>query len=187
MFKELSGMGGAPAEQEYLTILLGSLPKSYGPLLTAITMAASIAGKVLKPENIIIHVNEEFDRRAIETKLLKANENALAASSRGKGKRNKGQDKKGSKDEIECWGCGKLGHIRAKCKDKMKGNIKKGKGGKEGNSSANVAPKDALHSPVLLPLTPLSKQPWCDRGVLDCVEGLMGTATMALLHQQGAM
>jgi len=36
-------------------------------------------------------------------------------------------------------------------------------------------------------MTPLPKQPHRNRDVLDQVEGLMGTAAMAMLHQQGAM
>jgi len=137
-----SGMGGTPNVKEYLTILLGSLPKSYGMLLMAITMAASIAGKDLNPKDIVVCVNQEFDCCKIEAKLLKANKNALTVHSHGKGKHSKGQDKEGSKDKIECWGCRKLGHTRAKCKDKLKGKSKKGKSDKEGNDSANVAAKD---------------------------------------------
>ena len=130
MYEELSGMGGTPDPKEYLTILLGSLPKSYRVLLMPITVAASIAGKDLNPEDIVVCVNEEFNLCLIKVKLIKANKNALAANSHRKGKCNKGQDKKGSKDKIECWGCGKLGHTRAKWKDKSKGKSKEGKSDK---------------------------------------------------------
>src|SRR5882672_5019603 len=53
MYEELSGMGGTHNVKEYLTILLGSLPKSYGMLLMAITTAASITGKYFNPQDIV--------------------------------------------------------------------------------------------------------------------------------------
>jgi len=78
----------------------------------------------------------------IEAKLLKANENVLAENSCGKTNHSKGQDKNGSRDDIECWNCRKLGHTKAKFRDKTMSKSKKGKSSKEGNNSTNVATKD---------------------------------------------
>jgi hypothetical protein len=85
MHEELAGMGGAPDPKDYLTILLSSLPKSYGPLLNAITVAASITKMELKADNVITQTTKEYDRRTIEACQLKANKNALAANSHRKG------------------------------------------------------------------------------------------------------
>jgi hypothetical protein len=143
MHEELAGMGGAPDAQEFLTILLGLLPKTYRPLLTAITTAASIAKQTLTANDVSLWIMEEYDRRTIEARQLKANENALAVNPRGKSQcqgRSLGQNARSN--NIECWGCGQLGHVKAECRSKgsdQRGKGRRGRNGKKGWESANTA------------------------------------------------
>ena len=106
MHEELSGMNAAPDSREFLTIMLRSLLKSYGPLLNAITIATSTANAQLDPDNIATLVTQEYDRWTIEQHQLQSNKNALATKLHGKNHHlRKMSTSANSSSEIECWKC----------------------------------------------------------------------------------
>ena len=138
MHEELSRMSATPHPKEFLTIMLRSLPHLYGPLLNAITIAASMGNAQLDPDNIATLVIQEYDRHTIEERQLKSSESALVVKSRGKQQHQaKTSNSANSSSEVECWKCRELGHVRAKCpKNSKKG--KKDKGNKKKDESANA-------------------------------------------------
>jgi hypothetical protein len=130
--EQLAGMNAALSDDELITVILGSLPKSYRPLINAISMSGAHAKVNLEPDRVVGTLTDEFERLAIEERQLKANENALVTA--------KGHEKsqaRGNKD-IECWKCRKLGHIKADCRSKAKKNEDHNKG----SGSANIATED---------------------------------------------
>ena len=50
---ELAGMGVDITNQEFLTIILGSLPPSYRMLLSTVTLAASVTNMMIEPNDLI--------------------------------------------------------------------------------------------------------------------------------------
>jgi hypothetical protein len=147
----------------YLTILLGSLPKSYGPLLNVIAVTASITKMKLKADNVITQVTEEDDRHTIEARQLKANENIPAVNSHRNGQHQGGKSNCSHlRNSIECWKCGKTGHVELQCPDKEKGKEKGGRDRKKGSDSANVAAEDNGSKPFAF-LPPLQVLLWHER------------------------
>jgi len=142
MQEQLDGMGGRLTDTDLITVILGSLPKSYRPLINAITMSAMHTKVTLEPAKVIESLLDEFDRLTIEERQLKAAENALVATG-GHGKsRNKKGNSGDNKSDVECWKCGYKGHIQAECRSKTKKKGWKGKrenNSKKGKDSSNIA------------------------------------------------
>jgi len=61
MQEQLDGMGGGLTDTDLITIILGSLPKSYQPLINAITMSAMHAKITLEPTKVIESLLDKFD------------------------------------------------------------------------------------------------------------------------------
>ena len=61
MQEELASLGAALSEQDFIAIILGSLPKSYDQFLSAITATASILKQDLDPEDLIQTIIDEYD------------------------------------------------------------------------------------------------------------------------------
>ena len=120
MQEQLVGMEAGLTDDELITLILGSLPKSYRALINAISLSMRHAQIKLGPDAVIASLLEEFERLKIEERQLKASESALAATKgRGKGRRT-GSNSKSKKSDIECWKCGKTGHVKADCNEKGK-------------------------------------------------------------------
>jgi hypothetical protein len=84
MREDLSAMGASPSDDDFTAIILGSLPPSYDPFLSAITAATSITAHKLTPEELIHSTNQEADRRSIKAGKTKRDEKdaAFGASDR---------------------------------------------------------------------------------------------------------
>ena len=80
MQEQLAGMGSRLMDTDLITVILGSLPKSYCPLINAITMSAMHTNVTLKPAKVIESLLNDFEQLTIEEHQLKAIENALAAA-----------------------------------------------------------------------------------------------------------
>jgi hypothetical protein len=138
MREQLAGMNAALTDDDLVTIILGSLPKSYRPLINAITMSATHAKAKLEPDRVVEMLIDEFERLTIEERQLKASENALIAA-KGRGKTQaRGGTSSTTKSDVECWNCGKKGHLKADCRSKAKKKDKK-QGDKKGDDTANTA------------------------------------------------
>ena len=127
MYQQLKGMGKEISKQDFTTLILASLPKSYWLLINMISLQNCAALKTLKPNVVMESILEEFERLQIEDSQLKSTDNAmLAKGGKGKGKKKKFPTSSSGdfmNPDVECWDCGKKGHVRSKCPKKP--NIKK--------------------------------------------------------------
>src|SRR3979490_3562 len=62
MHKQLASMNAALTDDDLVTIILGSLPKSYRPLINAITMSAMHAKARLEPDQVVEMLIDEFEQ-----------------------------------------------------------------------------------------------------------------------------
>jgi Zinc knuckle len=130
-------MNAALTDDDLVTVILGSLPKSYHSLINVINMSVAHAKAKLEPDLVVSTLVDEFERLTIEECQLKASENALAATKgRGKPQARSGSSN-ATKTDVECWKCGKKGHMKADCHSKAKKKEKEDD--KKGGRSVNVA------------------------------------------------
>jgi hypothetical protein len=135
MQAQLESMGTGIPDDELVTIILGSLPKSYRPFISAISMSAKMSKLPLGPKDVVETLIEEYDHLAIDENKMSHTDSAMAAKRGGKGKGD-GKTKKWHKD-AKCFNCDEIGHISRNC-PKPRKKEKDGKKGK-GKSKANVA------------------------------------------------
>jgi transposase InsO family protein len=129
--EDLASLGEAITDNDFATMLLGSLPKGYDTYLSAITATMSVMGKTLDPDALMMTITDEYDRRAIRTRQTKE-KGKEAAFYAGERSRNGG---KGSKSSLECFNCHKKGHKKSDCWAKG--------GGKEGQGPRSRKARDA--------------------------------------------
>jgi len=114
MREQLSAMGKVIDDQEYASILLGSLPTSYAPTISLINTMAVMTGLDITPDRVARLATNEFDQRMIAAgKFNNGPDEAFAT-----------EDQKKDRSNFECYNCHKKGHVKSKC-------CAKG-GGKEG-------------------------------------------------------
>ena len=121
--EQLAGMNAALTDDDLVTIILGSLPKSYCSLINVITMSTMHAKVQLEPDHVVRTLIDEFEQLEIKDHQLKARKNPLTTT------------KARTKVDIECWKCGKKGHVKAEYCSKAK----KRDDDKEESRSANIA------------------------------------------------
>ena len=78
LHKDLSAMGTTVDDDDFTVIILGSLPKSYEGYLTAITTTTNLMATPLSPYDLIHAINDEADRRSINTRKSKKDEKDAA-------------------------------------------------------------------------------------------------------------
>ena len=61
MYEQLSSMGLTISNNDYASVLIGSLPAVYDPTISSIVTAASLVGKKPEPEVIVKLVTDDFD------------------------------------------------------------------------------------------------------------------------------
>ncbi|KDR80970.1 hypothetical protein GALMADRAFT_241535, partial [Galerina marginata CBS 339.88] len=136
MRENLAAMGQSPSDDDFYSIILGSLPPSYDPHISAISATSSVLGKTLSPDELMRAVTDEFDRRVVNGKGQKEENSACYSTDSGKGRRGGG----GSKRDVECFNCGKRGHFAADCW--AEGGGKEGQGPR-GRGKAKGSSKEA--------------------------------------------
>jgi hypothetical protein len=134
MYENLKGMGEWISDADFTTVILGSLPKSYRPLINTISLQSRATPTAVSPQIVMETILEEFDRVQIEETQSKEAENAMMAKGgKGKGKKRKQQGQQSGKanPDVECWNCGKKGHYKSDCwgKTEQKGGRRKKQGG----------------------------------------------------------
>ncbi|KAG2063599.1 hypothetical protein BDR04DRAFT_1163522 [Suillus decipiens] len=105
--EQLSSMGQDPSDDSFVAIILGSLPTSYNPHLSALIASARVTSTDLTPDILMATIINEYDQCTTKgKKSTPSNDNtAYTANSNGKKYHFKGK----------CHNCGKKGHIKADC------------------------------------------------------------------------
>ena len=116
--EQLAAMGTTVPDNEYGSILLGSVPTTYEAITSAMNTTAKLTRTALTPDMVTSLVTDEYDRRVLK-KPKEGQEEALGA--------NAGKGKKPRKD-VECFNCKKKGHMKSDCW--AKGGGKEGQGPK---------------------------------------------------------
>ena len=105
MREDLASMGHAPSEDDFYAILIGSLPPSYDPYVSALNATSSVLGTFLSPDDLMHTITDEYERRNLG-KTSKQEENAAFHTEDG------GQK---GRSALTCFNCGKKGHKKADC------------------------------------------------------------------------
>ena len=74
MQEDLAAMGQPLSENDFYTIILGSLPGSYDPYISAVNATSSVLGKIISPDDLILTITEEYERRNLKNKNGKKDE-----------------------------------------------------------------------------------------------------------------
>ncbi|CDO78280.1 hypothetical protein BN946_scf184674.g2 [Trametes cinnabarina] len=111
MREDLAAMGQSPSDDDFFAIIMGSMPSSYEPYLSAISATSRVTGAVLSPDELMEALADEYERRTLRAKSAKRSTDsadiAMSASDQN--------GKKKSKKNIECFNCKKRGHYKSEC------------------------------------------------------------------------
>src|SRR5277367_1285153 len=130
MREDLASMGGSISDEDFTSIILGSIPLSYDTYIAAITATSTLLNQTLSPTNLIDAIRDEADRRTIKNPKPKKDEDDaafVANQSSDKGKKG-GEGSKTAKKDMEFFNCHKKGHMK---KDWASGGGAEGKGPKK--------------------------------------------------------
>src|SRR5277367_4131411 len=113
MREDLASMGGSISDEDFTSIILGSIPLSYDTYIAAITATSTLLNQTLSPTNLIDAIRDEADRRTIKNpKSKKDDQDAafVAGQSGEKGKKSSDGMKK-SKKNVKCYNCKRRGTL----------------------------------------------------------------------------
>ncbi|KAF8834243.1 hypothetical protein BDN67DRAFT_915333, partial [Paxillus ammoniavirescens] len=68
LHEQLASMGQAPTDESFTMIIIGSLPTSYDPQISAITALAKISSAMLTSDALIEAIQDNYDHHAAKTK-----------------------------------------------------------------------------------------------------------------------
>jgi hypothetical protein len=111
MREDLAAMGHAPSDDDFYAIVIGSLPPSYDPFISALNATSSVLGTFLTPDDLMQTITDEYDRRTLGKTIKKEENVAFQASDEG----GSGEKGKGRKSDLKCFNCGKRGHKKVDC------------------------------------------------------------------------
>ena len=129
--EQLAAMGKSISNDEFASILMGSLPKSYKPTLSGIAAAAEMSGTTPTIAVITKLAFDEYDNRVLETG--KPQDEAFASDDK----------KKKQRSDVECFNCHKKGHMKSDCWAKGGGKEGQGPKKKSGGSKDSGAKAEA--------------------------------------------
>jgi len=105
--EQLSSLGQAPTDESFAAIILGSLPASYDPHVSALMALAKVSKVTLTSDVLMSTIVDEYDRRASKAKKSHSgSRNDDTAYNAQTGKRSFGGT---------CYNCGRRGHLRRDC------------------------------------------------------------------------
>src|SRR6202522_4695175 len=78
MRKDLASMRGSISDEDFTSMILGSIPQSYNTYIAAITATSSILNQTLSSTNLIDVIRDEADRRTIKNPKSKKDEHDSA-------------------------------------------------------------------------------------------------------------
>ena len=110
MREDLAAMGHPPGEDEFYAIILGSLPYSFEPFISALNTISSVMGTILAPDELMQAFTDEYDCLNLgkSPKKDKDMENSAFSTEEGNGWKGNGQKGK-------CYNCGKPSHWKDNC------------------------------------------------------------------------
>ncbi|KAL0952924.1 hypothetical protein HGRIS_014936 [Hohenbuehelia grisea] len=111
----LAGMGTKMEDDEFTTILIGSLPQSYRPVVSTILTASRIMRTTLDSATLIGQLYEEADHRKTQGQDDRSRETAALAGSGGKRGNARGGKPKSDRAKLKCPNCSKTGHTKEDC------------------------------------------------------------------------
>src|ERR1700712_3217111 len=68
MREDLAAMGHPPIDEDMYAIILGSLPASYDPYISAVNATLSVLGTSLSADDLMLTITEEYERRLLKLK-----------------------------------------------------------------------------------------------------------------------
>ena len=146
MFEELAGMGVKISDNEYLAMLMRSMPNTYANFLTPIITLAHTGGNPLTPYALMDYVVSEYDQRLIQNPPKQCGSGtpptgntALYSFVPDSGCSGQHGKCKGKDDEKRtCFNCREAGHLKRNCQ-KPKKDGEKPKGSRNGNASQGAS------------------------------------------------
>src|SRR5260221_49694 len=108
MREGLASMGHPPAEDDFYVIVIGSLPPSYDPFVSALNATSGVLSTFLSPDDLMQTITDEYDRRTLgRTSKKEENVAFYTSEEAGKGKK--------KRSDLKCFNCNKKGHKKADC------------------------------------------------------------------------
>jgi hypothetical protein len=142
----MAGMGAIVDEEDYMAIIMGSLPDSYRPIMSALEATAGYSSKVVTAQELITAVNVEYEHRLLRNPQS-ARKGGNAALHAGNGTR---QGRGATKDTI-CYNYNKTGHFKTDCWAKGGGKEGQRPTGQGRRNGGKTAANTAAAAPALSP------------------------------------
>jgi hypothetical protein len=138
MREDLAAMGQQPTEDDFYAIILGSLPSSFDPYISAVSATSSVLGTTLSADELMLTVTDEYERRLLRKNGTKDDKDVAFYSKDSSRWKGRGGSK--SQSDVECFNCKKKGHFKSDCWAEGRGKAGQGPKGKgRGKAKANVA------------------------------------------------
>ena len=135
--EQLAAMGTTIPDEEYTSVLLSSIPRSYDGNTSAMSTTVALTNARLTSSTVVKLLTDEYDRRTLRAGKQDGNDEALTADASKK--------KKTSKKDVECFNCKKRGHMKADCW--APGGGKEGQGPKKKKDKDSAASADQQEQP----------------------------------------
>ena len=130
--EQLAAMGKTIPDDEYTSIVLGSIPSTFEAVITSMSTTAALMHVPLTSDIATSLIIDEYDRRVLRAgKQTEGQDEALTADA---------SKRKKSKRDVECFNCKKRGHFKADCW--AKGGGKEGQGPKRRGQQESAASAD---------------------------------------------
>jgi len=86
MREDLASMGHPPSDDDMYAIALGSLPPSYDSYISAVSATSSVLGTTITADALMTTITDEYDRRLLNSKSGKKEDNVAFHSHEGSSK-----------------------------------------------------------------------------------------------------
>ena len=153
MREDLAVMGQPLNENNFYTIILGSLPQSYDPYISTVNATSSVLGKTISADNLMLTVTGEYEHQNLKNKTGKKDNNVAFYSNNSEKGEKGGSCVNSKKKNITYHSCHKKGHYKSECwapgggkegqgpKQKGKGKVKRDEKKDEEGSGASAEMK----------------------------------------------
>src|SRR6266481_7200233 len=105
MYEQLAGMNAIPSKDDYMTIILGSLPATYSNHLFSLSATTWINNRPLTTHDVSAYAIELYDLRKLQSGAPEKQSNDAALHTQ----------EKGNRTNAECFNCNKRSHFTRDC------------------------------------------------------------------------